>query len=113
MGIRVLGLPTNAITPPLGPPIVLNIIVPCTPTIPTREVSPLFQEWLQTHAPGRAARVMGLTDRDDLAPGKRADLVVVNPETQAVEATICAGRLAFAQGGAAARLMGSALMAAQ
>ncbi|HAR51584.1 MAG TPA: radical SAM protein, partial [Roseovarius nubinhibens] len=25
-----------------------------------REVSPLFQEWLQTHAPGRAARVMGL-----------------------------------------------------
>ncbi|MCA2011384.1 alpha-D-ribose 1-methylphosphonate 5-triphosphate diphosphatase [Cereibacter sphaeroides] len=60
-----------------------------------------------------AARVMGLTDRDDLAPGKRADLVVVNPETQAIEATICAGRLAFAQGGAAARLMGPALMAAQ
>jgi DNA repair photolyase len=24
-----------------------------------REVSPLFQEWLQSHAPGRAARVMG------------------------------------------------------
>lgn len=59
------------------------------------------------------ASVMGLADRGGLAPGMRADLVVVNPETQAIEATICAGRLAFAQGGAAARLMGQGRLAAE
>jgi len=54
------------------------------------------------------ARVLGLTDRGTLAPGQRADLVVVNPETQQVEATFAAGRLAHVQGTAARRLFGRA-----
>ena len=51
------------------------------------------------------ARIMGLADRGRLAPGSRADLVVMNPETWAVEATIAGGRLACASRGAGARLM--------
>ncbi|MFN4098832.1 MAG: alpha-D-ribose 1-methylphosphonate 5-triphosphate diphosphatase [Pararhodobacter sp.] len=51
------------------------------------------------------ARILGLTDRGRLAPGQRADLVVVNPETHAIEACFTAGRLAHAQGAAARRLI--------
>ena len=54
---------------------------------------------------GGAARVMGLADRGALTPGLRADLVVINPETRRVEATIAGGRLATLSGGVAARLM--------
>lgn len=51
------------------------------------------------------ARIMGLTDRGTLLPGSRADLVVMNPETRTVEATIAGGRLACASRSAGARLM--------
>ena len=57
------------------------------------------------------ARIAGLADRGALAPGQRADLVVVNPDTRTVEATIAGGRMAHLSGGAAQRFMGSKAMA--
>lgn len=51
----------------------------------------------------RPAEIMGLTDRGVLDHGKRADLVIMNAETRAVEATIAKGRLTFACGQAARR----------
>jgi alpha-D-ribose 1-methylphosphonate 5-triphosphate diphosphatase len=57
------------------------------------------------------ARIAGLADRGRLSPGLRADLVVVDPATRAVEATIAGGRMAHLSGGAAQRFMGSKAMA--
>ncbi|WP_232790399.1 amidohydrolase family protein [Pelagovum pacificum] len=54
----------------------------------------------------RPARILRLPDRGEIAPGKRADLIVVNKATRAVEATFANGRLAFATGEAATRLIG-------
>lgn len=42
-----------------------------------------------------AARVMGLDDRGEIAPGKRADLVFLNAETRQIEGTMVAGRWSF------------------
>jgi alpha-D-ribose 1-methylphosphonate 5-triphosphate diphosphatase len=56
----------------------------------------------------RPAQIMGLSDRGQLAPGQRADLVVLNPNTRRIEATICRGQIAFASGQAAARLLKAA-----
>lgn len=53
------------------------------------------------------AAIMGLPDRGLIAPGKRADLVVVHAATRRVEATICGGRITHLTGGAAARFMKS------
>ena len=53
------------------------------------------------------ARIAGLGDRGRLAPGQRADLVVMDPATRTVEATIAAGRMAHLSGGAAQRFLGS------
>jgi alpha-D-ribose 1-methylphosphonate 5-triphosphate diphosphatase len=55
------------------------------------------------------ARVMGLDDRGTLATGSRADVVVMNPETRVIEATIAGGRLACASREAGARLMRAGL----
>lgn len=52
------------------------------------------------------ARIMGLKDRGRIAPGQRADLVIVHTETRAIGATLCGGRLAHASGEVALRLMG-------
>lgn len=49
------------------------------------------------------ARVMGLTDRGALRPGLRADLVVIDPETRRVGATLAGGRISYMTGEAAAR----------
>ena len=38
------------------------------------------------------ARLLGLDDRGELTPGKRADLIVVDPDTRRVVATIAGGR---------------------
>ncbi len=58
------------------------------------------------------ARIAGLADRGRLAPGQRADLVVVDPRSRTVEATIAGGRMAHLAGGAAQRFLGGRAMAA-
>ena len=50
-------------------------------------------------------RPRALTDRGKLTPGMRADLVVVNEGTRAIEATITAGRLSHLSGEAGRRFM--------
>jgi alpha-D-ribose 1-methylphosphonate 5-triphosphate diphosphatase len=51
------------------------------------------------------AQILRLHDRGEIAPGKRADLVVVNAATRAVEATIAGGRLAYLSGEAGRRFL--------
>jgi alpha-D-ribose 1-methylphosphonate 5-triphosphate diphosphatase len=51
------------------------------------------------------ARIMRLHDRGVIAPGRRADLTVVNKATRAIEATICGGRVSHLSGGAAHRFL--------
>lgn len=51
------------------------------------------------------AQMLGLTDRGTLEPGKRADLIVVDPTTRRVEATIVAGRVAHLTGTVAERFL--------
>jgi alpha-D-ribose 1-methylphosphonate 5-triphosphate diphosphatase len=50
------------------------------------------------------ARIMGLSDRGRLAPGLRADLAVVDPETHRVEMTLARGRVAHLSGELARRV---------
>jgi alpha-D-ribose 1-methylphosphonate 5-triphosphate diphosphatase len=57
------------------------------------------------------ARIAGLADRGTLAPGQRADVVVLNPETRRVEMTLCEGRIAHLSGEMARRMVGRALAA--
>jgi alpha-D-ribose 1-methylphosphonate 5-triphosphate diphosphatase len=59
----------------------------------------------------RPARIAGLADRGRLAPGQRADLVVMDPRTRRIEATVAGGRMAHLAGGAAQRFLGSRAMA--
>jgi alpha-D-ribose 1-methylphosphonate 5-triphosphate diphosphatase len=58
-----------------------------------------------------AARIAGLADRGTLAPGQRADVVVLNPETRRVEMTLCEGRIAHLSGEMARRMVGRAMAA--
>ena len=51
------------------------------------------------------ARLMRLTDRGRLDQGCVADLTIVNGRTRQVEATICAGRLAYLSGEAGVRFL--------
>ena len=50
------------------------------------------------------AAAAGLSDRGRIAPGLRADLVVVDPVRRAPVATFCQGELAWVGAGAAARI---------
>ncbi|MEM6467631.1 MAG: alpha-D-ribose 1-methylphosphonate 5-triphosphate diphosphatase [Pseudomonadota bacterium] len=52
------------------------------------------------------ADVFGLSDWGRLRAGQRADLVVMNPQTRRIEATICAGHLAYLAGEAGRRFLG-------
>ncbi|MEO0379208.1 MAG: alpha-D-ribose 1-methylphosphonate 5-triphosphate diphosphatase [Pseudomonadota bacterium] len=52
------------------------------------------------------AAVLGLTDRGTLAPGKRADIVVLD-RTDRVAATLCGGRVSFMAGDIAERFVGA------
>jgi alpha-D-ribose 1-methylphosphonate 5-triphosphate diphosphatase len=51
------------------------------------------------------AKVLGLTDRGALAPGKRADLVILNAENHRVVATMVGGRVSYMSGDIAARFI--------
>lgn len=53
----------------------------------------------------RPAEIMGLSDRGRLSLGQRADLVVLNPETRRIEATISAGQIVHASAEAARRFL--------
>lgn len=65
---------------------------------------PLERAWPLVSA--NPAAILGLDDRGQLAPGKRADLIVVDAATRRVGATFVAGRLAFAAGPVGQRLIG-------
>ena len=54
----------------------------------------------------RPAALLGLADRGVLAEGRRADLVVMDPATGRIGATICAGRISHMAGAVAARFLG-------
>jgi alpha-D-ribose 1-methylphosphonate 5-triphosphate diphosphatase len=54
----------------------------------------------------RAAEVVGLNDRGRIAAGLRADLVILDPESRRIEATISGGRLSYLSGGLGARFLG-------
>lgn len=54
------------------------------------------------------ARLLGLQDCGRLLPGSRADLVVIAQDTRRVEATIVGGRISYAAGRFAERLMAAA-----
>lgn len=51
------------------------------------------------------ARVFGWTDRGTLAPGTRADLVIVGADTGRIDGTICAGRITHLRGALAVRFI--------
>jgi alpha-D-ribose 1-methylphosphonate 5-triphosphate diphosphatase len=73
-------------------------------TLADAGVLPFARAWeMISSAP---ARIMGLADRGWLAPGLRADIVIMDPETRSIGATINAGRLVHAEGRVALRLMG-------
>ncbi|MFD1159178.1 alpha-D-ribose 1-methylphosphonate 5-triphosphate diphosphatase [Roseovarius aestuarii] len=55
---------------------------------------------------GGPARVLGLSDRGTLTPGKRADLVILEAATRRVAATISGGRISYMAGDVAARFVG-------
>jgi alpha-D-ribose 1-methylphosphonate 5-triphosphate diphosphatase len=68
-----------------------------------RGMMPLARAWAMIST--RPAEILRLADRGRLDPGLRADLVVVNAETRAIEATIAGGRLAYLAGEAGRRFM--------
>ncbi len=53
----------------------------------------------------RPAQVLGLTDRGDLAPGQRADLVILDSASRQVAATFSGGRISYMAGAAAERFL--------
>ena len=57
------------------------------------------------------ARIIGLTDRGTLAPGQRADVVIMNRATRAVEGSIAGGRIAHLSGAAASRMIAGSAVA--
>ena len=71
-------------------------------TLAGRGVLDLPRAWALIAA--NPARVAGLADRGEIAPGKRADLMVVDPATPRVVATIVGGRIAHLTADGSARL---------
>lgn len=62
---------------------------------------PLAAAWDMVSS--RPAHILRLHDRGRLDPGLRADMVVINPSTRAIEATISGGRITHLAGEAAHR----------
>ena len=54
---------------------------------------------------GGPAQVLGLSDRGLLEPGKRADLLVLDPETRDVCGTMSGGRITYMRGAAGDRFL--------
>ncbi|UUV05403.1 alpha-D-ribose 1-methylphosphonate 5-triphosphate diphosphatase [Ruegeria sp. YS9] len=52
------------------------------------------------------ARVLDMQDRGTLAPGRRADLVILDADTHRVAATLAGGRVSYMSGDIAARFFG-------
>ncbi|WGW04239.1 alpha-D-ribose 1-methylphosphonate 5-triphosphate diphosphatase [Tropicibacter oceani] len=52
------------------------------------------------------AQLLGLEDRGALVPGKRADLVVMEPESRRIVATLAGGQVAWMSGAVAGRFLG-------
>ena len=52
------------------------------------------------------ARALGLADRGDLAAGQRADMVIVEKQSERVAATLSGGRLSYMSGVIAGRFIG-------
>lgn len=71
--------------------------------IADRGLLPLARAWEMIST--RPAQILGLEDRGTLAPGLRADLVLLNAETRGIEATISNGRLSHLSAEAARRFM--------
>ena len=68
-----------------------------------RKIMDLPQAWAMIST--RPAEILRLPDRGRLDYGRRADMVVVNQDTRAVEATIAGGKLAYMSGEAARRFL--------
>ncbi len=54
---------------------------------------------------GNPAQAVGLSDRGSIAAGKRADLILVDPSSRRVVATIAGGRVAHLTAHGAARFL--------
>ncbi|MEM6577857.1 MAG: alpha-D-ribose 1-methylphosphonate 5-triphosphate diphosphatase [Pseudomonadota bacterium] len=63
----------------------------------------LAEAWALISA--RPARILGLEDRGTLAPGQRADLVILEAETRDICATLAGGRVTYMKGEVAQRLI--------
>ena len=63
----------------------------------------LAQAWALISA--NPAQILNLADRGALAPGKRADLIILDAATRRIEATISGGRATYLTGDTAARLI--------
>jgi alpha-D-ribose 1-methylphosphonate 5-triphosphate diphosphatase len=78
-------------------------LVPAVFRLVEQGVLPLERAWrLVSELPARIAR---LPDRGVIAPGKRADVTIVNAKSRLVEATIAGGRLSYLAGEAAQRFL--------
>ncbi|MDA7428158.1 alpha-D-ribose 1-methylphosphonate 5-triphosphate diphosphatase [Primorskyibacter aestuariivivens] len=64
---------------------------------------PLHEAWALVSA--NPARMIGLSDRGSLAPGHRADLIILDAATRRIEATLSGGRITCLTGDTAARLI--------
>ncbi|SHG58345.1 alpha-D-ribose 1-methylphosphonate 5-triphosphate diphosphatase [Cognatishimia maritima] len=68
------------------------------------QILPLEKAWVLVSS--GPASLLGLRDRGDLSDGKRADLVILDPKSRRIEATMVAGRFSHLTGGVAERLLG-------
>lgn len=85
-------------------------MVPLALDLAGADLADLPRLWAMLSA--RPAEIMGLADRGRLDHGCRADLIAVSLATKRVEATICAGRLAYLSGAARQRFAEAGLLPA-
>lgn len=78
-------------------------------TLSDQGIADLAAAWAMIST--RAAHIAGLDDRGTLDLGRRADVVVLKPDTRRVEMTLCEGRIAHLSGEMARRMVGRALAA--